>query len=347
MTGNEIKKKKYLFSIIVPIYNEEKYIKKCLESLLNQDYPEEMFEVIVVDGGSKDRSIDIAKEKAKSGRIQIFENPSKIAASAINIGIKNSKGDIITRVDAHSYVEKNYLSSIAKVFHETGEKAVGGPVQMVTDTPFRKASAIVLLSKLGVGSVPYRTMRQRGYVDSIQTGSYKREVLEKVGFFDESLPPGEDFDLNTRVRKAGFKILLDPDIKFYYYPRDNYFSLLKQYFHYGRVKPLVLFKNPEALKVKYIIPSALFLYVILSLFILFDYLLFKHFSGKTVLVFWLMNFLYILYLIFFSIYSIPKMSARLATLVFFIIPGLHFSYGIGFIYGFFQVIGRLFRRKKR
>ncbi len=343
----KVGKKEYFFSVIIPIYNEEKHVKKCLESLLKQDYPKEMYEIIAIDGGSRDKSMDIAKKMAESDRIRIFKNPSKIAASAINIGIKNSKGNIVTRVDAHSYVERDYLSSIANVFCETGEKVVGGPVHMVTNTPFRKASAIVLNSRLGVGSVPYRTMNKRGYVESIQTGSYKREVLETVGFFDEFLPPGEDFDLNTRVRKAGFKILLDPKIKFYYYPRDNYSSFLKQYFHYGRVKPLVLFKNPEAFKLKYIIPSSFFLYAILSLLTLFDYLFFKHISSNIVLGLWLINFLYFLYILSFTLYAVFKRSSKLAPIVFFIIPGLHFSYGIGFIFGFFQAIGRLFHRKKR
>jgi glycosyltransferase involved in cell wall biosynthesis len=343
--SEESKEKKQFFSVIVPIYNEERYIEKCLGSLLDQDYPKEMYEIIAVDGGSNDRSMEIARRMAKSGKIKVFENPAKIAASAINIGIKNSKGEIITRVDAHSYVEKDYLSSAEKVFQRTGEKVVGGPVHMVKDTPFRKASAIVLHSKLGVGSVPYRTMKQSGYVDSIQTGSYKREVLEKVGFFDESLPPGEDFDLNARVRRKGYKILLDPSIKFHYYPRDNYSSLVKQYFHYGRVKPIVLFKNPQAFKLKYIIPSMFLLYILATFFILFFSLLFESMKLELALSFWLINVLYLLIILLFSISFIPKIGFRLAILIFAIIPGLQFSYGMGFILGFFQAMGRLFRKK--
>lgn len=344
--SEEAKTKGYFFSVIVPVYNEEKYIEKCLKSLLVQDYPEERYEIIAVDGGSQDRSIEIAKKLAKSGRIRICENPAKIAASAINIGIKNSKGDIITRVDAHSYVEKDYLSSIAEVFDKTGEKVVGGPVDMIIDTPFRKASARVLNSRLGVGSVPYRTMRKSGYVDSIQTGSYKREVLERVGFFDESLPPGEDFDLNTRVRKAGFKILLDPTIKFHYFPRDSLSGLLKQYFHYGRVKPIVLFKNPEAFKLKYIIPSAFFLYITFTFSLILFHFIFSRPSLSVIFASWILNFIYLFIIICFSAFAIPESGLGSAIRILFIIPGLQLSYGIGFICGVFQMVGRLFRRTR-
>ncbi len=329
------------FSVIIPVYNEEQFIRRNIESLLDQDYPYDRYEIIAVDGGSTDGSMKIIQEFTRTGRVKILDNPAKIAASAINIGIKNSKGEVITRVDAHSYVAKDYLSSIAKVFRETGEKAVGGPVRMVTDTLFRKALARVLNSKFGVGAVPYRTLKQRAYVDSIQTGSFKREVLEKVGYFDETLPPGEDFDLNTRIRKAGFKILLDPDIKFYYYPRNCIGSLMKQYFHYGRVKPIVLSKHPEAFRVKYVIPSLFVAFLFFSLIVLFLPLIMKGRIFGPVFALLSVYLLYIVLVGSFWLSSVRRIGIGASFLILVIIPSIHISYGAGFLYGALCVMKRM------
>ncbi|MEW5807024.1 MAG: glycosyltransferase family 2 protein [Acidobacteriota bacterium] len=333
-------------SVIIPIYNEEKFIRRNMESLIDQDYPADRYEIIAVDGGSTDGSMEIVRELAGSGRVMIFDNPGRIAASAINIGTKNAKGDIITRVDAHSYVDRDYLSSIAKVFEETGEKVVGGPVRMVIDTSFRKAASYVLNSKLGVGSVPYRTLRKRAYVDSIQTGSFKREVLEKVGYFDETLPPGEDFELNTRIRKAGYRIILDPEIKFYYFPRNSFGSLSRQYFHYGRVKPIVLSKHTEAVKVKYFVPALFTVSFLLSVLLLIEKIWSGYSPGWLFFNLWLLNALYLLMIVVFTLSSIPLLGLRPAAIVFLITPLIHLSYGMGFIYGSFQAIRRLLIRIK-
>ena len=328
-------------SVIIPIYNEEGFIRKNLESLKNQDYPGDRYEIIAVDGGSTDSSMAIVREMAQAGRIRIFDNPRRIAASAINIGIKNARGEIITRVDAHSYVEQDYLSSIARVFQETGEKVVGGPVRMITDTPFRKAVSHVLNSRLGVGAVPYRTLRRRAYVDSIQTGSFRREVLEKVGYFDETLPPGEDFDLNTRIRKAGFKILLDPSIRFYYYPRNSINSLSRQYFHYGRVKPIVLIKHPEGFKLKYIVPALFTASLLLSFILFFARSFFNLSVFYPLLILWALNLFYLLVVTFFSISSIRQIGFRASSIVLVITPITHISYGVGFIFGIFQALKKI------
>lgn len=333
-------------SVIVPIYNEAKFIRKNLESLIDQDYPADRYEIIAVDGGSTDGSMDIVRELARSGKVKTLDNPGRIAASAINIGIKNARGDVITRVDAHSHVDRDYLSSIARVFEETGEKVVGGPVQMVADTPFRKATAYVLNSRLGVGAVPYRTLRERAYVDSIQTGSFKREVLEKVGYFDETLPPGEDFDLNTRIRKAGYRIVLDPKIKFYYFPRNSFGSLSRQYFHYGRVKPIVLSKHPEVFKAKYFVPALFTISFLLSILLLFVKTLSGYSTGWLFPLLWFLNALYLLMIVVFALSSIPHLGMRPAAIAFLIVPLIHLSYGVGFIYGSFQALRKLLLRKK-
>jgi GT2 family glycosyltransferase len=187
----------------------------------------------------------------------VLENPGRTAPAALNVLIAAARGEIVTRVDGHSHVAPDYLERIVAVMEETGESVVGGPVLMEADTPFRRAVVHALHSRAGVGSVPYRTLRERAYVESLQTGSFRREVLERVGAFDERLAVVEDLDMNTRIREAGYRLLLDPSIRFWYFPRPDLRSLGSQIFAVGRVKARILKKHPRIFKLKYALPSAL------------------------------------------------------------------------------------------
>lgn len=243
-------------SIVVPLLNEEPYIERLTRSLLDQDYPHDRYEILMADGGSTDRTLDLLRSLDTQRRIRVLPNPGRTAPAALNVLIAASRGEIVTRVDGHSRVALDYLSRIVAVMDETGEVVVGGPVRMEADTPFRRALVEALYSRAGVGSVPYRTLRSRAFVDSLQTGSFRRQVLEQVGPFDESLAVVEDLDMNTRIRKTGRRLLLDPSIRFWYYPRPGLRALWRQIFTVGRVKAWILRKHPEIRKVKYYLPTA-------------------------------------------------------------------------------------------
>jgi hypothetical protein len=159
-------------------------------------------------------------------------------------------------VDGHSFVAPDYLSRIVAVMRETGESVVGGPVQMLADTPFRRALIEALYARIAVGSVPYRTLATRADVESLQTGSFRREVLDRVGTFDEALAVVEDLDMNTRIRKAGYALLLDPSIRFWYVPRSSLSALWRQIKTVGLVKARILRKHPDIFKWKYVLPTA-------------------------------------------------------------------------------------------
>ena len=246
---------KPFISVVIPLLNEEPYIERLARSLLDQDYPADRFEILVANGGSTDRTLEVLRSLDVSGRVLVLENPGRTAPAALNVLIAAARGEIVTRVDAHSFVARDYLASIAAVMEETGESVVGGPVLMEADTPFRRALVEALNARIAVGAVPYRTLRERAYVESLQTGSFRREVLDKVGRFDESLAVVEDLDMNTRIREAGYRLLLDPSIRFWYYPRPNLTALYRQIFAVGRVKARILRKHPAIFKLKYVLPS--------------------------------------------------------------------------------------------
>jgi cellulose synthase/poly-beta-1,6-N-acetylglucosamine synthase-like glycosyltransferase len=243
-------------SIVVPIRNEEATIERLARSLLDQDYPHDRYEILMADGGSTDGTRQILERVDVERRIRVLDNPGRTAPAALNVAIAQAAGEIVTRVDGHSFVAPDYLSRVVAVMETSGESVVGGPVRMLADTPFRKALVEALYAKIAVGSVPYRTLDTRAYVESLQTGSFRRAVLDTVGPFDESLAVVEDLDMNTRIRKAGFRLLLDPSIRFWYLPRPSLVALWKQIYTVGLVKARILRKHPDIFKWKYVLPSA-------------------------------------------------------------------------------------------
>jgi len=260
----------------------------------------------------------------------VLDNPGRTAPAALNVAILEAKGDVVTRVDGHSFVAPDYLSRIVAVMEETGESVVGGPVLMEADTPFRRALVEALYSKVAVGSVPYRTLHARAFVESLQTGSFRKAVLDQVGPFDEALAVVEALDMNTRIRKAGFKLLLDPSIRFWYLPRPSLSALWRQIYAVGLVKARILRKHPDIFKWKYVLPSvfvaALAVAVALAA------------MGSRVGVGFLAA--YAAVVSGFALSKVPRLGAGAGRLLA-IVPTLHVGYGLGFASGATEkILGR-------
>lgn len=320
-------------SIVVPIRNEEATIERLTRSLLEQDYPRDRYEILMADGGSSDRTRELLAGVDPGARVVVLDNPGRTAPAALNVAISKAKGEIITRVDGHSYVAPDYLSRIVAVMEETGESVVGGPVQMHADTPFRRALVEALYSRIAVGAVPYRTLKTRAYVESLQTGSFRKAVLDAVGPFDESLAVVEDLDMNTRIRKAGYRLLLDPSIRFWYLPRPTLGALWRQIYAVGLVKARILRKHHDIFKWKYVGPTVFVAAVIAALGLAV--------AGKTAG--WAFLLLYAGVVFAFALARVPRLGAGAARLLA-IVPVLHVGYGLGFLSGATE---RLFGRASR
>ena len=220
-------------TVIVPCLNEERFIAACLESIIQNDYPKDKLEILVVDGYSKDKT----REIIKNFPVRVLDNPKVTTPAAMNIGIKNAKGDIIIKMDAHSVYEKDYISKCVKHLKESGADNVGGVLKSVpaTNTLAAKAIALCLSHVFGAGGSHFRTgATEPREVDTVAFGCYKREVFENIGLYDERMAKTEDLELNLRLRAAGGKIMLFPDIKALYYPSsDNLKSFFKHNFDDG------------------------------------------------------------------------------------------------------------------
>jgi glycosyltransferase involved in cell wall biosynthesis len=318
-------------SIIIPCRNEKKYIGKCLDSIIFNDYPKNRFEVLVVDGMSNDGTREIVKNYSeKYPFIKILDNPKKFTCFAFNIGVKEAKGKIIMLMGAHAGYEKDYISKCLKYLKEYKADNVGGIIKTVPkiNTLWAKAIAYSLSSFFGVGTSYFRRgSKKPKWVDTVFGGCYKKEVFDKVGLFNEKLIRSQDFEFNKRLKKAGGKILLVPEIVAYYYPQSSLKDFLKHYFRDGVWTTYPLKFGIRIFSWRHLIPlffvSGLIGLGILSIFFSIFWWLFLFIVG-----------FYFLINIYFS-FTIAKREKDLRFL--FLMPitfvSRHLGYGLGPLWG--------------
>lgn len=224
-------------SIIIPTWNEEKFIENCLRSFLRSDYPADLIEIIVVDGMSDDQTGRIVGSvAAEDDRVLLIKNEKKITPVAMNLGVKASKGEYIFFSGAHSEMPSDYISKCVQHAIESGADNVGGVVKTEprVNSPVGRAIAEVLSHPIGVGGAKFRTgVTKPTEVDTVPFGCYKREVFDRIGYFNEQLVRNQDIELNLRLKRAGGRIILYPDIEFNYYARSTYEDLWRNSFGNG------------------------------------------------------------------------------------------------------------------
>jgi len=227
-----------IVSIIIPARNEEKYIDKTLNSLLNQDYPKENLEVLVMDGMSEDGTREIVKSYAfKNPFIKLLDNSRRITSCAFNTGIKNAKGEIIIIMSAHATYASDYVSKSVKYLREYNADNIGGVMIAMprNNSMIGRAIVLALSNRFGVGNSKFRTGTSNlCEVDTVFGGCYKKEIFKKIGLFNEKLIYSQDMEFNLRLRNSGRKILLAPDIISYYYVRPDFKSFCQHNFRNGK-----------------------------------------------------------------------------------------------------------------
>ena len=224
-------------TIIVPTRNEVHFIEKCLNSFMISDYPEHLMEIIIVDGMSEDGTRDIVKEiSIRDNRVLLIDNEKKITPIAMNLGVKASTGEYIFFSGAHSEMPSDYISKCVRHAIESDADNVGGVVKTEPreNSPVGRAIAEVLSHPIGVGGAKFRTgVIKPTEVDTVPFGCYKREVFDRIGYFNEQLVRNQDIELNLRLKRAGGRIILYPDIEFNYYARSTYGDLWRNSFGNG------------------------------------------------------------------------------------------------------------------
>ena len=318
-------------SIIMPLYNEEKYISNCIESLLKQDYPLAKMEWIFVDGCSTDATKMIVQQfKNKYPKlIKIYDNPNKTVPYAMNIGIEHAKGKYIIRLDAHADYAVDYISKCVHYLNTTDADNVGGVAETKSKGFVGKCIAKMLSSKFGVGNSQFRTNGESGYVDTVPFGAFRKEVFEKLGGYDERLTRNQDNEMNYRIRKNGGKIYLANDILFSYYCRDSIKGITDMAVKNGMWNVITMKLCPGTMGIRHFIPFAFLLSLILMPVLSIIVKPIVYLFGAELVLYVILDF-------YFSLKSSDDIKMFLLLIILF--PIFHITYGFGSVKGIVKLI---------
>ena len=315
-------------SIIITARNEEKYLPMLFEDILNQTFPLQNIEVVLMDSNSTDNTRLVMEEFKKNNEflsVQIVTNERQIQAAGFNEGVKHATGDVVLKIDAHSripadFVQKNVDEILA------GAYVCGGNRPTVVDSAddFSKTLHIVEESALGSSIANYRKSDVKRKVNSIFHGMYRKEVFDKVGLADERLLRTEDNEFHYRVRKAGYDIIFNPEIESYQYIRPTFTKMIQQKFANGYWIGLTSHVCRDCLSLFHFGPGVF----VATLLVLMMLTLVSFVPLLTVV------FLYLLAVLGLSIFEISKQKFNPTLLLIpFIMIAIHFAYGVGTIKG--------------
>jgi GT2 family glycosyltransferase len=248
-----------LVSVLMPVRNEAAWIARSLGAVLAQDYPAELLEVLLIDGASEDETLRIARALPGSERVRVLRNPRRLQAAGLNMGLRAARGEVVVRVDGHTVIAPDYVRSCVTALSATGAANVGGRMEPAGITAPGAAIALATTSRFGVPTA-FHTPLQPGVVaretDTVYLGAWPREVLVRLGGFDETLRVNEDYELNYRIRRAGGRIYLIPAIRSTYYGRQSFGAFARRYYAYGAGKAEMLRRHPRSLRPRHLVAPA-------------------------------------------------------------------------------------------
>ncbi|HEY79928.1 MAG TPA: glycosyltransferase family 2 protein [Anaerolineae bacterium] len=245
-----------LVTIAIPLLNEARLLPGLLDALRAQTWPREAMQVIFVDGGSTDGTRAIARAAlADFPRALLLENPDRLAATGLNRALARARGDFFLRLDARSRPDHDYVERC--VAHlETGACAgVAGPQVAVGLSDAGRAIALALNHPLGAGGPSYRRAQTLTESDTLYLGAYPTAQLQAVGGWDAAFDANEDYELNLRLREAGGRLWVAPDIRVAYVARDSLRGLARQYARYGAWRVITRRKHPRAMRLRHLAPA--------------------------------------------------------------------------------------------
>lgn len=245
-----------LVSILVPVRNEAGYIGPLLQSLLGQTYPRDLLEILVIDGMSDDGTRkEIQKIQRLHPEVRLMDNPDAIVSTGLNLGIRQSRGEVLIRVDGHAELEPDFVEMTVHVLR-THEDAgcVGGPVKTTAHTFFGKAAALALAHPLGIGDAKQRYEDFEGYDQNVQFPGFRCSVFDQVGLFDESLVRNQDDEFTFRLKQNGIRTFISRRIRYTYYVRETPGRLFRMYFQYGFWRIPVMLKHGRPTSIRQVVP---------------------------------------------------------------------------------------------
>jgi glycosyltransferase involved in cell wall biosynthesis len=253
-----------LVSVVIPVFNEERFIERCLAGALAQDYPAGQMEIIVADGMSTDRTRELI---AKFPTVRLVENPGRIVSTGLNRAVAAARGEIIVRLDGHCEYPGDYVRRVVELRERLNADSVGGVLEPLAGAYVQRAIAAAYASRVGLGGAALRATPASEAVrevDTVHGGCWRRDRLLAVGGFDEETVRNQDDELSFRLRHTGGRIYQSLAIRVGYHVRDNYRALFRQFMQYGYWKVRVVRKHPRQASVRHFVPATFVLALLTS-----------------------------------------------------------------------------------
>ena len=321
-------------SFVMPVLNERDYLEHAVASVLSQDV-DGPAELVLALGPSTDGTTALAERLAASDdRIRLVDNPAAHIPVGLNAAIRASHYPTIIRVDAHSELSPGYARLALATLERTGAANVGGVMRAEGRSPFQKAVARLYNSPVGLGGGAYHGGGRAGEAESAYLGVMRREVLDEVGLFDESIRRGEDWELNLRIRQAGHLVWFDPELSVTYWPRESWWRLARQFHATGAWRGELVRRYGRSNGLRFFAPPALVIALVLAA-VVAALQLTGVLRGVAAIVASLVYLPLIAYALLVLAVGLSPGSRgvreRLWTLV--VLPTMHVSWGLGFLAG--------------
>lgn len=329
---------------MIVVRNEERYIGAAVTSFLEQNYPKESFELLIIDGNSEDGTVQSAKHaveiyEKEHGTVQVryLKNPKRLLASGWNIGIKAAKGEYVVRIDAHAQADPDLIRRCVQILNDKPDVVcAGGRIATETLTEKGKLIADVLSSPFGVGNARFRYAEESGYVDTVAYGVYRKSIFEKAGYFNEEFMRNQDNDMHGRIKRCGGKFYLETSVTSTYHARENVKGMMKQAFGNGKWGIIGWKKSEsrEGISLRHMIPL---FFVLVNFFLIAAGVLCEIFR-------WMLLAMYLLYFgaaVYFALKKTKNIGRVLRMCGCYWI--LHVSYGAGALAEIFGIKGKEIR----
>lgn len=252
-------------SVIIPMRNEERFVARCMDSILPQLPPAGAAEVLCIDGASTDRTREIVQQyAARDSRVKLLDNPDLVVPVAMNLGIAQARGEVVLVLGCHAEYAEDYIDQCLEVLARTGADLVGGYMETRPgqDTPVGQAIAAATSSGFGIGGSTFRAIGPEREADTVPFGCFRRDVFERFGLYDERLVRNQDMELSSRIRRGGGRIIISPKIRLVYYNRSTWSGIRQQSFYNGLWNVYTLYIVGRGLRPRHFVPMAFVLTIL-------------------------------------------------------------------------------------
>ena len=308
--------------VVIPTYNEEKYIEQCIRSLI--EGCDEHTIIAVADGMSEDRTVEIVEQlQEEFSNLELIHNAKRLQSAAVNLAAEqysHFESGYMVRCDAHSIYPENFVRDIVMCLEREGAASVVIPMDAVGQTCFEKSNAWIVDTPFGSGGAAHRGGKVSGYIDHGHHAGFDLQWFRKLGGYDETFSHNEDAEYDHRVIASGGAIFLDAQTRIGYVPRGSTLALIRQYFNYGKGRARTCIKHNKKLKIRQLLPIILVLGLMMS-----------SLGGFIHLALLAPLFLYAFLLIGISIYmsALKRSVCGLWSCV--ILASMHLGWGTGFL----------------